>query len=168
MPQLSEPVNLVNAQAIAKRRGIKIYEEKTSSTEGFASLIKLRIVTQVPMQQNQRKVSGIAVPRSVSGTLFGAEPRIVGIDGYRVDFEPFGYMLIDSHVDKPGMIGQIGTILGSHNINIAGMQLGRMFPSGSAVTVLSVDDPVSPEVLDKLRQVDGVENIRFVDLGGQQ
>ncbi|MBI2954915.1 MAG: phosphoglycerate dehydrogenase [Chloroflexi bacterium] len=151
MPQLSEHVNLVNAQAIAVRRGVAIHEEKTSSTEGFASLISMRVVTQ----------SG---SRAVAGTLFGADPRIVGIDGYRVDFEPFGYMLIDNHLDKPGMIGQIGTILGNHHINIAGLHLGRASRGGIAVTVLSVDDPVPTEVLNMVRQVDGIEDLRFVDL----
>lgn len=177
MPQLSEHVNLVNAQAIARRRGIKIYEEKTSSTEGFASLITLRLVAQAEgarrgdaarRSATGRATFGRAGSLSVSGTLFGAEPRIVSIDGYRVDFEPFGYMLIDSHIDKPGMIGKIGTILGSHNINIAGMQVGRLTRAGEAVTVLSVDDPVPPEVLNQILQVDGIENLRFVDLGDRQ
>jgi D-3-phosphoglycerate dehydrogenase len=148
MPQLSENVNLVNAKTIASRRGIELLEEKTSKAEeGFSSLVTARVTTK-------------AGRWAVSGTLFGEGPRIVSIDGYRVDFEPFGYMLIDNHVDRPG-------ILGSHNINIAGMQLGRATRGGVAVTVLSVDDFVPNEVLDKIREVDGVQNLKQVDLGGK-
>ncbi|MBI4318214.1 MAG: phosphoglycerate dehydrogenase [Chloroflexi bacterium] len=154
-PQLTEPVNLVNAPAIARRRGILVSERRTSAAEGFASLISVEVGTRTGT-------------RSVAGTLFGAgEPRIVRIDQYRVDFEPFGYMLIDSHVDKPGMIGKVGTILGSWHINIAGMQVGRKSPGGRAVTVLSIDDPIPSEVLDQLRAVDGIDDLKFVDLGNR-
>lgn len=178
-PQLSEQVNLVNAQAIAKRRGIKVYEERTNWAEGFASLITLRIAAhrlESPVTTARGVRSGMLTDAAsakssrsiaVSGTLFGAEPRIVSIDGYRVDFEPFGYMLIDSHIDKPGMIGKIGTILGNRNINIAGMQVGRISRAGDAITVLSIDDPVPPDVLEQIRQVDGIRELKFVDLGGK-
>lgn len=152
-PQLSEEVNLVSAPLMAKRRGISVSERTTASAEGFGSLISAVATTA-------------RSSRYVSGALFGtSEPRIVRVDQYRVDFEPFGYMLIHWHDDRPGIIGAIGTILGRNGINIAGLYLGRQTRGGRAMAVVSVDDEVPPHVLQEIREMEAIHDIKLVDLG---
>jgi D-3-phosphoglycerate dehydrogenase len=93
----------------------------------------------------------------VSGTLFlGDQPRIVKIGNYHVDAETQGCMLITSHIDKPGVIGEVGTLLGNNNINIAGMNVGRDKVRGGAVMVLALDDPIQDAVLEEIREIDGI------------
>ena len=86
------------------------------------------------------------------------------IDSYRIDAVPSGYMLIASHVDKPGIIGRVGTILGENNINIAGMQVGREFIGGNAVMVLNIDSAVSDKILKQIRAIEGIQDIKLVTL----
>jgi len=150
---LESPVNFVNAQMFAKKRGIRITETKTERLEDFQSLITVRID------------SDKGDDWSVSGTLFlGDQPRIVKIGNYHVDAETKGCMLITSHIDKPGVIGRVGTLLGNNNINIAGMNVGRDKVRGGAVMVLALDDPISDQVLAQIREIDGISVAKAVVL----
>jgi D-3-phosphoglycerate dehydrogenase len=149
---LQSPVNFVNAEMNAKKRGIRITETRTEKLEDFQSLITVRI------DSNKGEWS-------VSGTLFlGDQPRIVKIGNYHVDAETQGCMLITSHIDKPGVIGKVGTLLGNNNINIAGMNVGRDKVRGGAVMVLALDDPISDEVLAQIRKIDGISVAKAVVL----
>jgi D-3-phosphoglycerate dehydrogenase len=153
-PVIDEPVNLVNASIIAESRGLQVIESRSRQSEDYVSLITSR-------------VSADDTHRSIAGTLFGrSEARIVHMDGYRVDFAPQGHMLVSMHIDQPGMIGHVGTILGRHGVNIAGMHVGRERPrpGGLSVMVLAVDGPIPPHVMDELRQVDGIETAQLVEL----
>jgi D-3-phosphoglycerate dehydrogenase len=150
---LESPVNFVNAQMFAKKRGIRITETKTERLEDFQSLITVRID------------SDKGDDWSVSGTLFlGDQPRIVKIGDYHVDAETQGSMLITSHIDKPGVIGKVGTLLGNNNINIAGMNVGRDKVRGGAVMVLALDDPIQDEVLAQIREINGISVAKAVVL----
>jgi D-3-phosphoglycerate dehydrogenase len=82
-----------------------------------------------------------------------------------MDLVPEGRFLVSWHEDRPGVIGQIGTILGQSDVNIASMQLGRDRPRGMAMMMLSVDDRVGQAVLDRLRSVAGMSDLRYVELG---
>ncbi|MBE3584099.1 MAG: phosphoglycerate dehydrogenase [Limnochordaceae bacterium] len=96
--------------------------------------------------------------RTVAGTVTAdGKPRLIGIDGYRVDIISSGYLLLSYHIDQPGIIGRVGTILGNHGINIAFMQVGRKEIRGRAVMAMGVDDPIPPQVLEELGQVEGLE-----------
>ncbi|MDI6889219.1 MAG: phosphoglycerate dehydrogenase [Methanocellales archaeon] len=149
---LSEPVNFVNAPVIAKSRGIKVVESKIGATEDFADLIT--VTAKTPKGK-----------KSVAGTLFGKkDARIVRIDGYHVDAVPSGHMLVSAHIDKPGIIGRVGTILGENNINIAGMQVGREKTGGRAVMVLNVDSAVPDKILKQIEKVDGIFDVKPVVL----
>ena len=151
-PILEEPVNFVNAPMLAKNRGIKVIESKVGTSEDFTGLITVSAKT--PREE-----------KSVAGTLFGKkDARIVRIDSYRVDAVPSGYMLIASHIDKPGMIGRVGTILGENKINIAGMQVGREFIGGNAVMVLNIDSAVSDKILKQIKAIEGIQDIKLVTL----
>jgi D-3-phosphoglycerate dehydrogenase len=103
--------------------------------------------------------------KTVAGTIFGNDdPRIVEINGYRVDAYPSGYMLICSFLDKPRVIGPVCTILGDKGINIAGMQVGREKVGGEAVMVLNVDSPVSDGIIEEIKQVENIFDVKLVKL----
>ncbi len=106
---------------------------------------------------------------SVCGTLFaGDDPRIVRIDGYRVDAIPHGKMLVARNADKPGVIGFIGSVLGDYDINIAGMfNARRDEEGGEALTVYNLDDPVPEEVVETLLADERMIDVRYLTLNGE-
>jgi len=149
-PILQETVNFVNASIIAKERGIKIVETKSSQIEEFANLITIEAKTD--------KMKTV-----VAGTLSSRkEPRLVKINDFYVDAETQGYLLILSNEDKPGIIGQIGTVLGQHKINIAGMTLGRTKAGGIAMTVLNLDEQVPDAVMKEIRTAKHVLDAKLI------
>ncbi|MDP2938090.1 MAG: phosphoglycerate dehydrogenase [Candidatus Omnitrophota bacterium] len=151
-PILKETVNFINAVSLAKERGIKIKEAKTSKEEEFVNLIQLEIKTD-----KETKVIG--------GTLSAnKQPRIVKIDDYYVEVSPMGEMVMIQNWDRPGIIGNLGTLLGKHNINIAAMTFGREKPGGRAITVLNVDSPVSAEILDKVKKTENILAVKVIRL----
>jgi D-3-phosphoglycerate dehydrogenase len=154
-----EPVNMVNATYIAERQAIEIVQGYTEEEGQFSGrTISLKI------QASGGDESSLNL-RSFEGTLINGEPRIVRINGYAVEVAPQGYLLISRHNDRPGIIGKVGTALGTHGVNIASMDVGRRERNGEAVMILTVDDKVPAEIIAELSKVDGVQNLRFVDLG---
>ncbi len=150
-PILQETVNYVNAPGVAKARGIKAKEIKSKETANFANLLTVRIRTDKGAHM-------------VAGTLFGKEEaRIVMIDGYRVDVDPTGWLLIGPHIDKPGIIGKVGTILGDSGINIAGMQVGRTETAGTSIMVMTVEADLPTPVMLKIKAVDGILGAKLVN-----
>jgi len=146
-PMLQE-VNVVSAPIVAKDRGI-VVEETRRDTEGdFDSLITLAVVTD-----RQR--------RSVSGTVFAdGRPRIVDIKGIRMDAEFAPSMLYVTNQDKPGFIGRFATLLGEAGINIATFHLGRESEGGNAIALVEIDGSVPAEVLDKVRHIANVQQVK--------
>lgn len=149
-PILQETVNFVNASFIAKERGIKIVETKTSQIEEFANLITIEAQTD----KGKTVVAGTLSPRK--------NPRIVKINDFYVEASTTGYLLILSNEDRPGIIGQIGTILGRHNINIAGMTLGRTNVGGNAMTVLNLDEQVPEPIMKQIRSAEHVLDAKLI------
>jgi len=153
----TDGVNYVNAWAIARKFGIKVTESKSEEVENFSSMITLTLRT--------RGDAGGGLSKTVSGTLFGkGDIRIVGLDNYRIDASPSGFMLICSFIDKPRVIGPVCTILGDHNINIAGMQVGREKVGGKAVMVLNVDSSVGIEPIEEIKKVPNIIDVKLVRL----
>jgi D-3-phosphoglycerate dehydrogenase len=151
-PILQETVNFVNSLVIAKERGINIIETKTAETQDFASLVWVEVDTD-------------RSANSIMGTLFTkVDPRLVKINEFYVDCVPEGTMLVIFNKDVPGIIGQIGTILGENRINIAGMSFGREEKGGKAITVLNVDGEVPKKVLDAIRRAKNVQEAKLVRL----
>lgn len=149
-PILTEPVNLVNAMAVAENRGITVVEGKRCDVNGYDSLIRV----EMRSEGNDITIEGVS----------SKEPKIVMINGYKVDVEPEGTMLISSYQDIPGVIGAIGTKLGEREINIAKMQVGRQEPGGEAVMVLKVDQIVPESVLEELKKMGHVYDAVVVNL----
>ncbi len=149
---MSESVNYVNASMIAKDRGIKVIETKATDGEDFANLIATTVITDKKTSQ-------------IDGTLFTrSDPRIVRVDEFYVDAVPAGAMLIVRNQDKPGMVGRVGTILGSHNINIGWMSLGRRTQGGDALIVLNLDQPLSDELFAEIKKEPLVIDVKRVQL----
>jgi D-3-phosphoglycerate dehydrogenase len=149
---LPEHVNVVNAPHLAKERGIRVSETISSEVEDYSSLITVELTTDKSKRQ-------------VSGTLFGRkEPRIVRVDDYRLEAVPSGFMLVFSNQDTPGVIGKIGTLLGSNQINIAGMQLGRVAPQGMAVAVVNVDSAIPAAIMHEIRRLPNIFYAILVEL----
>ena len=147
-PFTEERINTVNARLLASGRGIKLSERRSPKPDSsYPSLVSLR-------------VGGFEVAGTV---LFGA-PRVIRIEAFRVDLVPEGRFLVSRHADRPGVVGRFGTILGGHDINIASMQVGRDAPRGRALMILQVDDPVGADVLEELRGVPGMADLRYVEL----
>ena len=143
-PVAQEMVNYVNAEVIARSMGIELVESKSSHLDKYTNLITVKFVTK-------RK------ELSVSGTVFAKEEiRIVDFFGYKLDFEPTPNIIAIQNVDKPGIIGQIGSVLGASNINIAAMQWSRNRKGDKAVAFISVDGEVNDTVLELLKNIDGV------------
>jgi D-3-phosphoglycerate dehydrogenase len=146
-------VNAVNAPTIAEERGIEVTEEKTRQSNDFQSLITVTV--------------GDGTDNIVVGaTLFaGDDPRIVRIDGYRVDARPSGQMLVVRNYDRPGVLGLIGTVLGDSEVNIAGMFNGRETVGGEAMTVYNLDDPVPDDAVETIRADERIIDVTDITLG---
>jgi len=147
-----ELVNYVNAKTIAKEYGINVVESKSGKVGDYTNLITVTIKTD----------SG---KRKVSGTIFGnKDARIVSVDDYRIEAMPAGYMIVTMHKDRPGVIGNVGTILGKNDINIAGMVVGREAVRGEAIMILNVDDAVPQPVLKEMIAKAELYDARYVKL----
>jgi len=151
-PILEETVNFVNAPLIARERGIEIKEIKSTDQGDYQSMIALRI-------NAKKKTSYFA------GTLYGKkDPRIVFVDSFKVEIIPQGELLFMYNNDKPGVIGNIGSLLGKNKINIARMHFGRETPGGTAISVVSIDSPASPALLKKIQGLPNILSVKQIRL----
>ncbi|MBX6377703.1 MAG: phosphoglycerate dehydrogenase [Clostridia bacterium] len=149
---LGEPVNAVSAPVRARQRGIEVRVTRVPEDQGGAPAVAIA-------------AGGGGEYHTLSGHI-GAlgDPRITAIDGYVLDMAPARHMLVAFHRDRPGVIGRVGTILGEHAVNIAGMYVGRAAPGGDAVMVLAVDDPIPGDLLQRIREVPAIGEVRVVSL----
>ena len=151
-PISEERVNLVNANLIASQRELRITEQKGPATEQYGSLVT------VEMETSSGKTA-------VSGAYVRGETHIVKVDGYWIDIVATGgYMMFTDHQDQPGMIGAVGTITGKHDINIGFMEVGRLEPRGRATMILGLDDPMPEPVLNEIRALSNVYQVKVVQL----
>lgn len=150
-PMLGAGVNYVNAPTIAKERKLKVVESKSKTVVGYPSQISI-------------KLSKKGESRVISGTVIGKEPRIVQIDEYLIDVIPSGFMILTKIEDRPNIIGPCCMILGKNDINIAGMQVGRIKAGGEAIMVLNIDSEVDNRILDEIKAVDGIIDAKLVIL----
>ena len=148
-PILESNVNYVNAPSLAKERNIKITEIKDKAVENFANLITISITSSDKTE-------------TIQGTLFGEEGRIVSINSYRVDVDPHVY-LICPHINRPGVIGTIGSLLGYANINISGMQVGKTKIAGTSMMVLTIDNEIPDTVMKQIINLDGIFDAKLVN-----
>jgi D-3-phosphoglycerate dehydrogenase len=149
-----ERVNLINARIIARSRGLKVVERKAEQPEeNYANLITIAV------QSNGDR-------RVIAGTMLHDEPRIVRIDDYwlEVDVVPSGYMLVTRHLDRPGIIGRVGTILGEGDVNISSMQVGRRERRGEAIMIMNLDEPISRELEQQIAAIPDIRSVKQLSL----
>ncbi len=135
-------VNIVNAPSFASSLGLKISESREANQTEFSELIELT-------------ATGEGGWVSVAGTVFGNAPRIVKINGRYVEAKPEGVLFMFENNDRPGLVGEVGTLFGKHKVNIASMSLSRNEAGGRALTVLNLDSaPDAALVKDLLANPD--------------
>lgn len=151
-PILEETVNFVNALFIAKERGIEVKETKSTDAGDYQSMVLMRL-------KAKDKESHLA------GTLFSKkDPRIVVIDNFKVEIVPDGDLLFIYNNDKPGVIGNIGTLLSKNNINIARMHFGRETVGGRAISVVTIDTPAKPQVIEEIKRLPNILSVKQITL----
>ncbi|MBC7254862.1 MAG: phosphoglycerate dehydrogenase [Chloroflexi bacterium] len=147
----AQPVNLVNANLIAERRGLAISEMCLPTSAVYESLITARL-------QNGE------VNRSIAGAMIQGEPHLVTLDDQRLTCVLAGHMLVDLHLDRPGIVGRMGLILGDEGINISFVQMSRAQRGGAQIMILGLDEPVPPTLLPRFQQVPNVQRVRAISL----
>ncbi len=146
-----EQVNLINVLYLANEKGIQILESTNDDVANYTSLISVKVLTEVD-------------EHIIAGTVTLNAPHLVRIDDYWIDIIPEGHLLITYHKDQPGVIGELGTLLGDENINIASMEVGRTGPREQAIMVVTLDERPSDAVLDKIRANPKMNEVQLVDL----
>ncbi len=150
-PILNEPVNNVNAKAVAKQRGINVTEGETEGNGKYDATIKIDVA------YDNKSIT-------IEGTVENKEPKIISIDGYNVNLIAEGCMGIIKYEDLPGTIGEIGGILGNLGINIAEMIVGRKTEGGEAVMVIKVDQEITDEAINELESNTNIDSAVAVNL----
>jgi D-3-phosphoglycerate dehydrogenase / 2-oxoglutarate reductase len=152
-PVMESVVNYVNAPMIARDRGIRIVESRSSVASDFVNSLTIRV----------KRASGPTT--SVTGAVFGHKTlRIVRIDKFYMEAVPEGFILMLNNRDVPGVVGAIGTLLGQHGINIAGIELGRDEQSRMAISLVHVDAEVPAPVLAELRRLPAIISAQLLRL----
>ncbi len=146
-------VNAVNADLVAHDRGLTVRETRTASSEPWASLVELAVG------------SGDDAPLlTLAGSTAHGRPHLAGLDGFAIDAELAGLMLVTRHNDRPGIVGAVGTTLADAGINISSLELSRLSVRGEAMMFVSVDDPIDATILERIRDSDGMVDARVVEL----
>lgn len=150
--RLQEGVNIVNAELMARERGIDVSENTNPKAGDFTTLIKAEVTTDKKTY-------------TAAGTLFGNQfLRLVQLGPHHLDTYLDGLMLLFTHRDVPGLIGYVGTIFGKHNVNIAQMRVGRDKQGGEAIAVLNLDTTPSDEALAEVRKHKDIQSVCLVEL----
>ncbi|MBL9110027.1 MAG: ACT domain-containing protein, partial [Myxococcales bacterium] len=147
---LEERVNPVSAPFEAQDRGIKLVEVKEPAVRGYGATVRVTLTGD----------KGLHTAIGAIGSH--GEPRLTGLEGYEMDAQIQGRMLVMRNKDRPGVIGAVGTVLGKHAINVSRMQLGLDEKTGQALALYTVDHDVSNESLDELRSIENVSAVILV------
>ncbi len=148
---LEEPVNPISAPYEAQARGIRLAEVKEPS-DRYATTVRVTVTGE----------KGIHTATGTPGRR--GEPRLVGLEGYEIDAVMEGSILIMRNQDRPGVIGSVGTLLGSQGVNVSRMQVGLDEKGGQALALWNVDTNVGTEALDALRGLDHVSSVHTLRL----
>ena len=149
-PILSSGVTLVNARSVAADRGIEIVESRSSRARNYTNLLSVKLHTS----EGEHWVEGAVFERT--------SPRLVQVDGIGVEAPLDGTMIVIRNTDQPGVIGEIGTSLGRHGVNIANFALGRDGANAVGVVIVDETSPIPESVLDDLRKVSAIRDARIV------
>jgi D-3-phosphoglycerate dehydrogenase len=154
LEQVVEDVNIINAEMLLRERGIELAEDKHRDQGAFTSSMSV-------------EVSGNGQEVRAGGAILGQNmPRLIMLDGYRLESFLDGELLIFAHNDVPGIIGRVGTIFGNHQVNIAQMAVGRegKAPGGPSIGVLSLDSKAPQAAITELKQVQAITKVKEITL----
>ncbi len=146
----AEQVNYINATGVAENLGIRFTESRLAEPSEFHDLIEVHA-------RNEANESA-----SIAGTFFAGDPRIVKVNGQRIEARPEGTLLFIENIDRPGMIAAYSATLGKHQVNIADMSLSRDKETGKALTLLTLDSTPNPEVIAELEKIQGISRVHCV------
>jgi D-3-phosphoglycerate dehydrogenase len=148
-----ERVNIVNADMIARSRGLSVTEEKYAVCENYANMVSVLVVT----------TTGSTL---VSGSALRGKTHLTQVNDYWLEIEPTGnYMLFTEHKDRPGMIGILGTLIGNADVNISQMQVSRgVQRGGGAMMAICLDEPLPPETYEEIRNISDMYRALLVKL----
>jgi len=146
-------VNAVNADLVARERGLTVSETRTAASEPWASLVTVAV-----------GLADGSPSLTLAGSTAHGRPHLAGLDGFAIDAELSGLMLVTRHHDRPGIVGAVGTTLAEAGINISSLELSRLSERGEAMMFVAVDDPLDASVLERLRATDGIVDARLVEL----
>jgi D-3-phosphoglycerate dehydrogenase len=144
-------VNAVNADLVARERGLTVAETHGNASEPWASLVTLETGEGAEALQ-------------LAGSTAHGRPHLASVGGFEIDAELAGLMLVTRHRDQPGIVGAVGTALAEAGVNISSLELSRLSAHGEAMMFVSVDDAISEAVLDRLRAEPGIVDARLVEL----
>ncbi len=151
-PHMEQQVNVINAPVLAKDRGIDVQQITSAKVREFSNLL------EVTVHAGNEK-------RSAVGTIFGNRfPRVISIDGFRMELQPEGHVVIIFNEDRPGVVGRYGTIFGDNDINIADMTFSRKKKSGLAVVGINLDQAPCKGVMDQINSLDLVQAAHYINL----
>lgn len=151
--RVAERANVVNAAAIAQERGIQVHESKK---DGTSSGVSDGVCVQLKTSADQRLVRG--------AVLRGSWLRLLEVDGIGIEVPLEGDLIYLRNRDVPGVVGKIGATLGKHNVNIGNFALGRNQAGAQAIAVVQVDSPAPDPVLDELKALKEIEEVRKIKL----
>lgn len=149
---LEQAVNPISAPFEAAERGIKLVEVKEPAGRGYASTIRV----------SATGAKGVHTATGAVGNR--GEPRLLGLEGYEMDAQIAGRMIVMRNLDRPGVIGAVGTVLGKRKVNVSRMQLGLDDKSGQALALYGVDGDVSQDAIEELRAIENVSSVVVVSL----
>ena len=149
--RFADTVTYMNLEEILAQNKISVTVEKITKRVNYETVMKMTVI-------------GTEGKSVIAGTVFSERPKIIEIDDQYMDVEPSEYMLILKSIDRPGVIGMVGTFLGQNGINIAGWQLGRKAVGGDALSVITLDNLVSPEIIEKLKKLENIKEAYFIQI----
>ncbi|TWT83088.1 D-3-phosphoglycerate dehydrogenase [Planctomycetes bacterium CA13] len=154
LERIVDDANIINSEMLVRERGIELSEEKHRDKGAFSSSITV-------------KVSGGGRTVTAGGAVLGQNmPRLIMLDGYRLESFLDGKLFIFAHQDVPGIIGRVGTVFGNHSVNIAQMAVGREgnAPGGPSIGVLSIDGEIPAKALAEIENIEAVTRVKTIDL----
>lgn len=147
---LSERINLVNAETVARSRGFEVREVRGSEADGYAGLLTVRL-------------RSAEAEHVIEGSVFGKDhPKIVRVDNFYVETDAKGDVLFVQNDDVPGRLAALAQVIATNGVNIADFALGRHRDSGQAMNAVHLDSPLPDGALEEVRRVDGVHWARLV------
>lgn len=151
-PHMDQPVNVINAPVLARQRGVEVEETTSARLREFANVMEVVVETDRGR-------------RTAKGTIFGNRfPRVIAIDGFRMEMRPEGHVVVIANEDKPGVLGRYGSIFGANSINIADMTFSRKEKLGLAVVGINLDQEPGEAVMDEIRNLEFVSEAYYMRL----